>query len=373
MLRFWFDRGVDGFRIDSAALLAKDPGLADLARPRPGSSGLGGSRGDPADAAADTVHPFIDRDGVHEIYRDWRRIADSYPGPGADRRGLAGRRRSGSPGTCARTSCTPCSTSTSCAAPGTRPSCARSSTPRWTRTTRSAPRHLGALQPRRGPARHPLRPGRHRFDLTDRHIGEPSDLVLGTRRARAAALLTSRCPAPPTSTRARSSACGRSRTSPRSCAGPDVGRSGRTNLGRDGCRVPLPWSGGPRRSASARTAARPGCRSPPSGRTSPPRPRRRPRLHARAVPPRPAAAPGRARPDRQRPAGLVAVAGACWVSGAVTARAPSRCSSTCPGTGCRSPRTMRCCSPALHSRAACSPRTPPPGSAERPAATTPPS
>ena len=70
-------------------------------------------------------HPYTDRDEVHEIYRAWRRIADEYPEPGADRRGLAARHRSGSPATCARTSCTPRSTSTSCAAPGTPPSCAR--------------------------------------------------------------------------------------------------------------------------------------------------------------------------------------------------------------------------------------------------------
>ncbi len=42
VLRFWFDRGVDGFRVDSAALLAKDPALADLgATPTPGSSAPG--------------------------------------------------------------------------------------------------------------------------------------------------------------------------------------------------------------------------------------------------------------------------------------------------------------------------------------------
>ena len=82
VLRFWFDRGVDGFRIDSAALLAKDPGLADLARPRPGQAAPAAAAADPADAAADTAHPFIDRDEVHGIYREWRRIADSYPGTG---------------------------------------------------------------------------------------------------------------------------------------------------------------------------------------------------------------------------------------------------------------------------------------------------
>src|SRR6202042_18541 len=36
VLRFWFDRGVDGVRIDSAGLLAKDPVLADLGPARDG-------------------------------------------------------------------------------------------------------------------------------------------------------------------------------------------------------------------------------------------------------------------------------------------------------------------------------------------------
>jgi alpha-glucosidase len=64
ILRFWFDRGVAGVRIDSAALLVKDP---ELPEERP-------------DAAAGE-HPFTDRDELHEIYRRWRAIADSYAEP----------------------------------------------------------------------------------------------------------------------------------------------------------------------------------------------------------------------------------------------------------------------------------------------------
>src|SRR5690242_10026514 len=60
ILRFWLDRGIDGFRIDVAHGLVKESTLPDIA---------GG-----------TDEPQWDRDGVHDIWREWRRIADSYPG-----------------------------------------------------------------------------------------------------------------------------------------------------------------------------------------------------------------------------------------------------------------------------------------------------
>lgn len=67
ILRFWFDRGVDGFRIDVAHGLIKAAGLPDVDdESTPGLLG-------------DTAHsPFWDQDGVHEIYRRWRMIADAY-------------------------------------------------------------------------------------------------------------------------------------------------------------------------------------------------------------------------------------------------------------------------------------------------------
>jgi alpha-glucosidase len=70
VLRFWFDRGVDGFRVDVAHGLAKDPALPDLADP----TDLTGASLGPG------LHPFADRDEVQEIYESWRRIADGYPG-----------------------------------------------------------------------------------------------------------------------------------------------------------------------------------------------------------------------------------------------------------------------------------------------------
>jgi alpha-glucosidase len=68
ILRFWLDRGVDGFRIDVAHGLAKDPEMPDLQ----GEWATGGP--------AVEGHPHWDRDEVHEVYRGWRRVTDSYPG-----------------------------------------------------------------------------------------------------------------------------------------------------------------------------------------------------------------------------------------------------------------------------------------------------
>ncbi|MEW2623903.1 glycoside hydrolase family 13 protein [Streptomyces sp. NPDC048106] len=75
-LRFWSDRGVDGFRVDVAHGLAKDLGepLRDI-----GGIGAGGETAllqvPPGD------HPYWDRDEVHEIYRDWRKVFDAYRPP----------------------------------------------------------------------------------------------------------------------------------------------------------------------------------------------------------------------------------------------------------------------------------------------------
>src|SRR6267154_1533879 len=63
VLRFWFDRGVAGVRIDSAALLFKDGALPDLDPDSPPSP-----------------HPFSDRDELHDVYRSWRSLASKYAG-----------------------------------------------------------------------------------------------------------------------------------------------------------------------------------------------------------------------------------------------------------------------------------------------------
>ncbi|MFT4295916.1 MAG: alpha-amylase family glycosyl hydrolase [Micropruina sp.] len=68
-LRFWADRGVDGFRVDVAHLLTKD-----LSEPLPSAAEL---RGIPVDGK----HPTVDRDDVHEIYAQWRQVFNSYDPP----------------------------------------------------------------------------------------------------------------------------------------------------------------------------------------------------------------------------------------------------------------------------------------------------
>ncbi|WP_171148047.1 glycoside hydrolase family 13 protein [Streptomyces sp. S3(2020)] len=75
-LRFWSDRGVDGFRVDVAHALAKDLAepLRDLGAPE-----LSGEEA--LTRFAPGTHPFFDRDEVHDIYRDWRELFDSYRPP----------------------------------------------------------------------------------------------------------------------------------------------------------------------------------------------------------------------------------------------------------------------------------------------------
>jgi alpha-glucosidase len=86
ILRFWLDRGVDGFRVDVAHGMIKAPGLPDYTAPADsGSMGGGtmpGSDLEPAissDINAGTP-PYWAQDRVHEIYRDWRLVLSEYEG-----------------------------------------------------------------------------------------------------------------------------------------------------------------------------------------------------------------------------------------------------------------------------------------------------
>jgi len=80
-IRFWLDRGIDGFRIDVSHGLVKENILTDHRDPDLLTKAL---RIDTVDVTAEqradllSDMPFFDRDGVHEIYRAWRKIFDEY-------------------------------------------------------------------------------------------------------------------------------------------------------------------------------------------------------------------------------------------------------------------------------------------------------
>ncbi|MDX1449634.1 MAG: glycoside hydrolase family 13 protein, partial [Acidimicrobiia bacterium] len=70
VIRFWLDRGAAGFRVDVAHSLAKDPTYPDV-----------GEEPEVLLASTErTDHPFWDRDELHEIVREWRSVLEEYPG-----------------------------------------------------------------------------------------------------------------------------------------------------------------------------------------------------------------------------------------------------------------------------------------------------
>ncbi len=76
ILRFWLDRGVDGFRIDVAHGLVKDEALRDNPR---GLDGPGATVTGSFGIGDEERHSY-DQPEVHHIYRRWRSVLDSYPG-----------------------------------------------------------------------------------------------------------------------------------------------------------------------------------------------------------------------------------------------------------------------------------------------------
>ena len=240
---------------------------------------------------------YTDRDEVHDdlpgLARGRRRVRASRR---PDRRGLAARpgavRPLPAPGRAAhrvqlRLPGLPV---------GRRRRCARRSTAPSPRTRRSAPRRPGCC-PTTTSIRHVTRYGRADTSFGQRRPrghGAPVDLELGTRRARAAALLAMALPGSRLRLPGRGARPARGRGHPgRAAPGPDAGTVPAAPIrGRDGCRVPLPWSGdeppfgfGPRGRRSR------GCRSRRAGRGHRRGPGRGPGLDAEPLPPRPARPP----------------------------------------------------------------------------------
>ena len=237
VLKFWLDRGVDGFRIDVAHGMVKAPGLPDVVAADP-----------KAEMLAPENRPFWDQDGVHEIYRKWRKILDSYPG---DRMAVA------------EAWVSPASRIARYLRPD---ELANSfnfdflSSP-WepAELKKMINRSMDALAEVGAPSswvfnNHDVVRSVDRFDLgllagnanttLERHgDAKKFDIARGTRRARAGALLMLALPGGAYIYQGEELALPEARDIPEDrLTDPRWEMSLRTDRGRDGCRVPLPWT-----------------------------------------------------------------------------------------------------------------------------------
>jgi alpha-glucosidase len=235
-IRFWFDLGVDGFRIDVAHGLAKAPGLPDI-----GGLVWPPSGADPVD------HPHWDREEVHEIYRRWRALADSYEDP----RVFVAEAWVHNPERLARyvrhdelhtafnfgfllTPWEPEALRASIVAAMSAHE-AVGAAPTWVLSNHDTVREVSRYARPQN-----VRPLRRLNDV----LGLPSDFALGVRRARAAALLMLALPGGAYVYQGEELGLPEVEDLPEDALrDPAWEQSGRTNRGRDGCRVPLPWSG----------------------------------------------------------------------------------------------------------------------------------
>src|SRR5690606_29169988 len=241
ILRFWFDKGVDGFRIDVAHGLTKHPALPDIGLDKEGI--LVG--------AESTDHPHWDRDDVHDIYRRWRRIADSYAesvgGPRifvaeawvrarSDR--LARYLRPDELHSAFNFDLLQCPwnaeemrrtiehTLTSLATVGAPAT--------WVLSNHDTVRHVTRYGRPSSP------------DSTADEQDVPADIELGTRRAAAAALLMLALPGSASLYQGEELGLPEVEDLPEEVLqDPIWERSGHRHRGRDGCRVPLPWTAEP--------------------------------------------------------------------------------------------------------------------------------
>src|SRR4051794_13354591 len=235
ILRFWLDRGVDGLRVDAAPAMAKATGLPDAGH-RPGAQ---------FESRTWVGNPHWDVEGVHDILRRWRRIGDAYAG---DRVFVAEAVVNG-PERLSRY---------------VRPDEMHTSFNFDYLTSPWEPRRLrqvidgtlAALSPVGAPptwvlsshdeTRHVTRFGRvaSGAGTTGFDASSPTDPVLGLRRARAAALLTLALPGGAYLYQGEELGLPEVEDLPEEVLqDPTWERSGHTARGRDGCRVPLPWSG----------------------------------------------------------------------------------------------------------------------------------
>ncbi|GAA3637886.1 glycoside hydrolase family 13 protein [Microbacterium awajiense] len=224
-LRFWFDRGVAGVRVDSAVLPMKDPALPEVGDHTPGS------------------HPFEDREENHELYRHWRRIADEYEG-----RMLVGEVWLPTPERSVRYLRADEMHTAFNFDLMTQPwdaSAMRASID----ATRAAHDIVGApatwVLSNHDVTRPVTRYGREEsgFSFTTKRFGVPSDPVRGRRRARAAALLVAALPGSLYVYQGDELGLEEVDLPREAITDPMHFRTGGVDPGREGCRVPLPWSG----------------------------------------------------------------------------------------------------------------------------------
>ncbi|MEZ0094652.1 glycoside hydrolase family 13 protein [Streptacidiphilus sp. EB129] len=228
VLRFWLDLGVDGFRIDVTDHLVKEDGLPDSA----------GHHGRP--------DPWRDQEGVHEVYRGWRSVTDAYPG---DRMFVAELWERDPARFCRYLRGDELHTAFNFAllkSPWD-PAALRKviddtlathapvgAAPTWVLSNHDTTRHV---------TRYGRADSGYDFDRA-RRFGLPVDLELGTRRARAAALLTFALPGGVYVYQGDELGLWEVEDIPDELRqDPTWLRSGGVDRGRDGCRVPLPWSG----------------------------------------------------------------------------------------------------------------------------------
>jgi alpha-glucosidase len=226
ILRFWFDLGVDGIRIDSAAMCVKDPGLGEI------------KDGEP--------HPYVDQDGTHEIYRAWRRIADSYEEPRAligevwlaDSDRFAKYLRPDEMHTAFNFDFLGCPWDAKAlrrVIDDTLASHAQVGAPStWVLSNHDVTRHVTRYARADTAFEFALRGARHL---------QPTDPALGERRARAAALLTTSLPGSVYVYQGEELGLPEVEDLPDEIRDdPMYTRSGGSDPGRDGCRIPLPWT-----------------------------------------------------------------------------------------------------------------------------------
>ena len=230
VLRFWFDRGVAGIRIDSAAVIIKDPDFPEV----------------PLDEASIQAghHPFIDRDEIHDVYRSWRALAQSYDPPRVlvgeiwlpDVQRFAAYLRPDEmhtafnfdfmsrPWDAAQLRESIDATLAAHSVVGAPPT--------WVLSNHDVTRPV-------------TRYGRQEtsFAFASKRFGTPTDLALGRRRARAACLLTAALPGCLYLYQGDELGLPEDEELPlETIQDPMHFRSGGVDPGRDGCRVPLPWT-----------------------------------------------------------------------------------------------------------------------------------